>query len=60
MYELKEICGVKYSSPDECLIDFYLPVRNKKETPLYVYFHGGGLENGSRREEYLVELVKKY
>lgn len=60
MYELKEICGVKYSLPNECLIDFYFPVRDKKETPLYVYFHGGGLENGLRREEYLGELAQKY
>lgn len=60
MYKLTEICGETYGAYPACLIDFYLPERDPAETPLYIHFHGGGLESGSRRDRYVIELAEKY
>lgn len=60
MYNLTEICGDSYRTYPECKLDFYLPDRDPAETPLYIHFHGGGIEGGSRRDEYVIELAKKY
>ena len=38
---------IKYAEPKECLLDVYLP-NNSSSAPVYVYFHGGGIEGGSR------------
>ena len=52
---IKDLC---YSDSEECLLDIYLP--EVKEFSVFIYFHGGGLENGDKRDanvlaEYLVE-----
>ena len=60
MYKLTEICGETYGAYPVCKIDFYLPDRDPSETPLYIHFHGGGLEGGSRRDRYVIELAEKY
>lgn len=60
MYKLTEICGESYRPFPECRIDFYLPERETSETPLYIHFHGGGLEGGSRRDAYVLELAQTY
>ncbi len=60
MYHLTEICGEAYRDLPECKLDLYLPDRDPAETPLYIHFHGGGIESGSRRDAYVIELAKKY
>ena len=60
MYQLTEICGESYRPFPACKLDFYLPDRDPAETPLYIHFHGGGLESGSRRDRYVIELAEKY
>lgn len=60
MYKLTELCGESYRAYPECRLDFYLPERDPSETPLYIHFHGGGLEGGSRRDRYVIELAEKY
>ncbi len=60
MYQLTEICGESYRPFPACKLDFYLPDRDPAETPLYIHFHGGGLEGGSRRDRYVIELAEKY
>jgi len=60
MYKLNEECGISYHPYPECRLDFYLPERDPAETPLYIHFHGGGLEGGSRRDRYVIELAEKY
>ena len=60
MYNLTELCGEAYGAHPACKIDFYLPDRDPAQTPLYIHFHGGGLEGGSRRDTYVIELAKKY
>ncbi len=60
MYTITEICGETYRSAyPECKIDFYLP-DTEAEVPMYIYFHGGGLEGGERREPYMIEIAQKY
>ena len=55
---MKKIENIKYSDCPECLLDIYLPDSEKFST--FVYFHGGGLENGDKTDanvlaEYLVK-----
>lgn len=60
MYKINEICGESYRVYPECKLDFYLPERDPSETPLYIHFHGGGIEGGTRRDQYVIELAEKY
>ncbi|MBP3292889.1 MAG: alpha/beta hydrolase [Clostridia bacterium] len=60
MYKITELCGESYRLSPECKLDVYLPDRDPAETPLYIHFHGGGLESGSRRDRYVIELAEKY
>jgi len=60
MYKITELCGESYRPYPECKLDVYLPDRDTAETPLYIHFHGGGLESGSRRDRYVIELAEKY
>lgn len=61
MYKLKNTITESYDNRyDECLVDFYLPEREESETPLFIHFHGGGIESGSRKCEYVVELAEHY
>lgn len=38
----------KKTGSDECILDIYLP--DADIFPLFIYFHGGGLEGGSRKK----------
>lgn len=56
MQLIKDISYSK-SQCERCLLDLYLP--EKKEFPVLIYFHGGGLEEGSKEEEaIIVNLVQ--
>ncbi len=43
---MKEIKEIRYGEYDACILDLYLP--DAAHFPLFLYFHGGGLEKGSR------------
>ena len=45
---MKSITNIKYSDFEECTLDLYLPEHNN--FPVFVYFHGGGIENGDKNE----------
>ena len=40
--------GIRYAQHEPCLLDLYLP--DAEQFPVFVYFHGGGLESGSRAD----------
>ncbi len=46
---MKELLNVVYDQKNEdiCTLDIFLP-DNNKPCPVFVYFHGGGLEEGSK------------
>ena len=47
---MKKILDIVYGEfPQQQAIDLYLP--EAESFPMFVYFHGGGLENGSRKGE---------
>ena len=54
---MKEILDLKYSNYEETLVDIYLP--DSKNFQTVVFFHGGGLDHGSRRNDIIVELAKE-
>lgn len=43
---MREMKGIAYAAHPECLLDLYLPTA--EHFPVFVYFHGGGIEKGSR------------
>ena len=47
-----EIPDLHYVQPEDNvrLLDMYLP-KTSEPYPVFIYFHGGGLENGSRKEK---------
>jgi len=47
---MRKFVDIPYAGNDHPMqmLDLYLP--NTDEFPVFVYFHGGGLENGSRRD----------
>ncbi len=45
---MQQIFDVKYAAPEKCLLDIYTP-ENVQKPPVYVYFHGGGIVEGSRK-----------
>ena len=61
MYTMQKIEGIVYDPryPEDCLIDLWLPERSEP-MPLFVYFHGGGLESGSRKGIALQDMVTRY
>ena len=42
-----DVTGIRYSSPDRCLLDLRIPEKGGP-FPVVVWFHGGGLEHGKR------------
>ena len=50
MHSYKEILNINYDRdyPEDCLLDLYIP-QTDKPCPVLLYFHGGGLESGSRK-----------
>jgi len=52
---MKEILDLQYSNYENTLVDIYLPETENFQT--IVYFHGGGLEHGARRNDIIVELA---
>jgi acetyl esterase/lipase len=42
-----DVTGIRYSSPDRCLLDLRIPEKGGP-CPVVVWFHGGGLEHGNR------------
>lgn len=49
---------INYGEYKEELLDIYLPDEGSKFS-VFVYFHGGGLENGSKEEAFIPGLVEK-
>ena len=45
---MKIIEDIKYSNDDACRLDLYLP--NCDSFDLFIYFHGGGLQSGDKKE----------
>ncbi len=49
---------LKYSTYDACLLDIYSPEQETND--VFLYFHGGGLENGDKRDiRFHGDLVEK-
>ncbi|MBO5370702.1 MAG: alpha/beta hydrolase, partial [Clostridia bacterium] len=48
---------IQYSEFEETKLDVYIP--EKEQFPVFVYFHGGGLVNGDKKEGFIEYLVKK-
>lgn len=61
MYTMRKIEGLVYDAryPKDCLVDLWLP-ETDTPVPLFVYFHGGGLEAGKRTDAPLQEMVIRY
>lgn len=56
---MKQVKNIKYASFDACLLDLYLP--ETEHFPVFIYFHGGGIEAGSRSGvgAFLNELISR-
>jgi len=50
MFKTKKILDIVYDQmhPDDCVLDMYLP-HTEEACPVLVFFHGGGIESGSRK-----------
>lgn len=60
MYDVKVIKDMSYSIHKECLLDLYIP-KTECKCPVLIYFHGGGLNSGSRQDEgILIKLATDY
>lgn len=60
MYNIDIIKAVSYSLNKECMIDFYIPIIERK-CPVLIFFHGGGLDSGDRQDEkVLLSLATEY
>ena len=53
--QMSTLLNVPYGPETEQLLDAYLPQGDGY--PVFVYFHGGGIENGSRTEEEFYEYL---
>ena len=56
---MRVISNISYSDighPAQ-MLDLWLP--ENKEFSIFIFFHGGGLEHGSKEEKYIQELVNK-
>lgn len=49
--------NIKYGKYDANVLDVYIP--NADVFPVFVYFHGGSLESGSKKVAFIGDLVKK-
>lgn len=47
---MKIINDISYAVFDECKLDLYLPESSKY--PIVIFFHGGGLENGNKSDNF--------
>ncbi|MBR4962064.1 MAG: alpha/beta hydrolase [Clostridia bacterium] len=58
MYTVKKTEGIVYDAryPKDCLIDLWMP-ETDSPVPLFLYFHGGGLEAGKRTDAPLMDMV---
>ena len=54
---MKSIFDVKYGVESSQVLDIYIPDKNKY--PVFVYFHGGGLERGDKKQNFISDLVAK-
>lgn len=45
---MKILSDIQYNRYDRCMLDMYLP--DEKDCPVLLFFHGGGLESGSRKD----------
>ena len=52
---MKEILNLQYDNYEKTLVDIYLPETENFQT--VVFFHGGGLEHGIRRNEIILEVA---
>lgn len=55
---MRKICDIQYGNicPEKQMINLYLP--DCDEFPVFIYFHGGGLENDDRSEaEYFAQYL---
>ena len=52
---MKEILNLQSDNYEKTFVDIYLPETEKFQT--VVFFHGGGLEHGIRRNEIIVEVA---
>ena len=61
MYTMRKIEGIVYNEayPKDCLVDLWLP-ETDSPVPLFLYFHGGGLEAGKRTDAQLKDMVTQW
>lgn len=61
MYDIIKVTDSVYDErySEDCLIDFVIP-RTDHTVPVLIYFHGGGLESGNRRDGFIEEFVREY
>lgn len=55
---MNTLCNIKYGEKKQNILDMYLP--EKSNFPVIIYFHGGGLENGSKSDFQLAEFGSKF
>lgn len=49
--------NISYGDCEEQVLDVYIPTG--EEFPVFVYFHGGGLEEGDKTEKFILDLVER-
>ncbi|MBQ6901220.1 MAG: alpha/beta hydrolase [Firmicutes bacterium] len=54
---MKVFENIKYGPADEQALDLYIP--DAEEFPVFVYLHGGGFENGSKKMDFIPALCEK-
>ncbi len=59
MYTIHKIENLSYSADPACKVDLWLP-EGVADAPVFLYFHGGGLESGCRWGIPLADLVAKF
>lgn len=61
MYDIIKVTDNVYDEQhsEDCLIDFVIP-RTSHAVPVLIYFHGGGLEGGNRREAFIGQFSSEY
>lgn len=55
---MRIIENISYGEYERNLLDIYLP--DSESASVMVYFHGGGIESGSKEEEYMVRIAKVF
>ena len=53
---MKIVKDINYGEKERNSLDIYIP--DTSSAPVVIYFHGGGLESGSKTEEYMVAIAK--